>query len=91
MTRTPMARLPWMIRTGFWVPTKLFRYLILDFFLFYHEIIWCVYLLESPHQGDSYECYLRKEHKKRYVFSLRIVLLKMLEHNINGIQNMLER
>ena len=25
MARTPMARLPWLIRTRFWVPTKFFR------------------------------------------------------------------
>ena len=25
MARTPMARLPWLFRTRFWVPTKLFR------------------------------------------------------------------
>ena len=27
MARTPMARLPWLIRTRFWAPTKFFRYL----------------------------------------------------------------
>ena len=26
------------------------------FFLFYHEIVCCVYSLESPHRGDSKEC-----------------------------------
>ena len=26
-----------------------------DFFLFYHEIVCCVYSLELPHQGDSNE------------------------------------
>ena len=25
IARTPMARLPWLIRTRFWVPTKFFR------------------------------------------------------------------
>ena len=27
----------------------------MDFFLFYHIIVCCVYSLESPHQGDSNE------------------------------------
>ena len=26
------------------------------FFLIYHEIVRCVYSLESPHRGDSNEC-----------------------------------
>ena len=30
---------------------KIFR----KIFLFYHEIVCCVYLLESPHRGDSNE------------------------------------
>ena len=30
------------------------KYLMI-FFLFYHEIVCCVYLLESPHRGDSNE------------------------------------
>ena len=35
MARTRMARLPWMTRTLFSVPTKFFG----DFFLFYHGIV----------------------------------------------------
>ena len=59
MARTPMARLPWMIRTRFSVPTNLpiaqeNKYLGI-FVLFYHGIICCVYSLESPHRGDSNE------------------------------------
>ena len=27
----------------------------MEFFLFYHEIVCCVYSLESPHRGDSNE------------------------------------
>ena len=26
-----------------------------EIFLFYYEIVWCVYSLESPHRGDSNE------------------------------------
>ena len=26
-----------------------------DIFLFYHDFVYCVYSLESPHQGDSNE------------------------------------
>ena len=44
-TRTPMTRLPWLIRIRFWVPKNSFgslRKLISDilgfFFLFYHEL-----------------------------------------------------
>ena len=56
MARTRMARLPWMIRTLFSVPTiaQENKYLMM-FFLFYHGIVYCVYLLESPHRGDSNE------------------------------------
>ena len=53
MARTRMARLPWMIRTLFSVPTKSFKYLkktnICYFFLSYHGIVCCVYSLESHH------------------------------------------
>ena len=59
MARTPMVRLPWFIQTHFWVPMKFFRYLektnMREIFLFYYEIVCCVYLLESPHRGDSNE------------------------------------
>ena len=57
---TPMARLPWLIRTHFFQslrsssdsPRKqIFR----EIFLFYREIVCCVYSLESPHRGDSNE------------------------------------
>ena len=27
--------------------------IFMDFFLFYHEIIYCVYSLELPHRADS--------------------------------------
>ena len=59
MARTPTARLPWLIRTHFWVPTKCSRQLkktiFKEIFLFYREIVCCVYSLESPHRGDSNE------------------------------------
>ena len=59
MARTRIARLPWMIRTLFSVPTKFFQQLkktnIWGFFLFYHGIVCCVYSLESPHRSDSNE------------------------------------
>ena len=42
MTRTSMARLPWIIRSPFLVPSKFNRkQLFREFFLFYHEIV-CV-------------------------------------------------
>ena len=59
MARTPMARLPCLIRTSFLSPYEILpiaqenKYL--RFFLFYREIVCCVYSLESPHRGDSYE------------------------------------
>ena len=50
IARTSMARLPWLIRTRFWVPTKSFRQLkntiLRKIFSFYHEI---------DHRGDSNE------------------------------------
>ena len=59
LARTRMARLPWMTRTLFLVPTKFLQYLkktiFRDFFLFYHGIVCCMYSLESPHRGDSNE------------------------------------
>ena len=60
MARTKMACLPWMIRSLFFGPYKILptaqenKYLGI-FFLFYHGIVCCVYLLESPHRGDSKE------------------------------------
>ena len=55
-----MVRLPWLIRTRFWVPTNFFQKLkkkqiFQENFLFYDEIGCCVYSLESPHWGDSNE------------------------------------
>ena len=54
-----MARLRWLIRMCFWVPTQSFRYLkkkiFRGIFLFYHEIAYCVCSLESPHQCNSNE------------------------------------
>ena len=52
-----MARLPWLIRTRFdtlrnssdSIRKQIFR----EIFLFHHEIVCCVYSLESPHRGDS--------------------------------------
>ena len=40
---------PWEINK-----TNLLEYLK-DIFVFYHDSICCVYLLESPHRGDSNE------------------------------------
>ena len=65
MTRTPMARLPWLIRIRFWVPRKhswepkkaniyeYFRKKKSDFIMkcMLYELI----ILESPHRGDSNE------------------------------------
>ena len=54
-----MARLPWLIRTRFGVPTKFSNRLSKQIFRksleFYHEIVCCMYSLESPHRGDSNE------------------------------------
>ena len=59
IARTPMARLLWLIRTHFWVPTNFFpssrNQIFWEFFLFYHGIVCCVYSLESPHRGSSNE------------------------------------
>ena len=53
-----MARLPWLIRTRR-VTTKFVRSFkkinIWGNFLFYHEIVCCVYSLESTHRSDSNE------------------------------------
>ena len=58
MARTPMAGLPWQIRTSFWVLRKFSnnsrKKNIWGFFLIYHEILCCVYSLEL-HLGDSNE------------------------------------
>ena len=49
MARTRMARLPWMIRTFFHSlqspPNSSRKQIFRDFFLFYHEIVCCVYSL----------------------------------------------
>ena len=59
MARRRMACLLWMIQTLFSVPTKVFQQQenkqLMIFFLFYHEIVCCVYSLELPHQGNSNE------------------------------------
>ena len=48
-----MARLPWLIRTHFQVPTNFFqslqKKLLKEIFFFYHKIICCVYSLELFH------------------------------------------
>ena len=55
--QTRMARLLWLIRTRFWVPIKEILLIVqeknihgyfMDFFLFYHENVCCVYSLELP-------------------------------------------
>ena len=54
-----MARLPWLIRTR----SESLRnssdssrkQIFKEIFLFYREIVCCVYSLESPHRGDSNE------------------------------------
>ena len=59
IAQTPMTRLPWLFRTRFRVTTKFFRKLkkqiFKGIFLFYHEIVCCVYSLKSHHRGDSNE------------------------------------
>ena len=54
-----MARLPWLIRTRFGVPNKFFdssrKQIFKEIVSFYHEIVCCVYSLESPHRGNSNE------------------------------------
>ena len=55
-----MARLPWMIRTRFSVLTVILpivqkKQIFREIFLFYHEMVYCVYSLELPHRGDSNE------------------------------------
>ena len=59
MARTRMARLPWMIRTRFQSlqnsSNSSRKQKFKEIFLFYREIVCCVYSLESPHRGDSNE------------------------------------
>ena len=60
MAWTRMARLSWMIRTRFSVPTKSFQKLkktnILGYiFSYFIRIVCCMYSLESPRRGDSNE------------------------------------
>ena len=55
--RTPMVRLPWLIRTRFCVNMKFFRWLkkqiFREIFLLYHEIVCFIYSLESHRRGYS--------------------------------------
>ena len=53
MTRTPMARLPWLTRTI--VKKKILRGISKKLFLFYQENVCCVHILESPQRGESNE------------------------------------
>ena len=60
IARTPMARLPRLIRTRFFESLRNSsnssrKQIFKEIFLFYHEIVCCVYSLESPHRGDSNE------------------------------------
>ena len=62
MTRTPMARLPWLIRTHFY-PKEMLPLaqknnkdkIFTEILSFYHENVCCVYSLESLRRGDSNE------------------------------------
>ena len=54
-----MARLPWLI-CSFLGPYKILliaqeKKAFREIFLFYYEVVCCVYSLESPHRGDSNE------------------------------------
>ena len=57
MARTPMARSPWLIRTRFESlrnsSDSSRKQIFKRIFLFYREIVCCMYSLESPHRGDS--------------------------------------
>ena len=59
IARTRMARSPWLIQTCFGVPTKfsngLRTQIFRKIFVFYHEVVCCVYSLELPHRGNSNE------------------------------------
>ena len=65
-----MARLPWLNRTRFWAPRNVFRLLkktnvlayFKDIFLFQHENVYYVYLIQSPHRCNSNE-YMYTQHK----------------------------
>ena len=52
-----MARLPWMTRTRFSSQRNSSdssrKQIFKEIVLFYHEIVCCVYSLESPRRGDS--------------------------------------
>ena len=56
---TPMARLPWLIPTRFESLRNFFnssrKQMFKEIFLFYHEVVCCVYSLESLHRGNSNE------------------------------------
>ena len=63
MTRTPMVRLPWLMRTGFLSPFfEILRiaqykgYFRECFFLFYQENVCCGYSLEAPWQQYMFLC-----------------------------------
>ena len=54
-----MARLPWLILACFESVRNSLdssrKQIIKDIFLFYHEIVYCMYSLELPHRGNSNE------------------------------------
>ena len=52
----PIARLPWLIQTHFWVPTKFLSITHEKKYLGIfsdHETVCCMYSLELPHWGNS--------------------------------------
>ena len=63
ITRTPMALLPWLIRTLFWRHRKffwerkkqIFRDILMKKLFLLCEHVYCVYLLESPHRHNTKE------------------------------------
>ena len=59
MARTPMTRLPWLIRTRFESQRNSSdssrKQIFKEIFLFYRDIVCCEYSLESPLRGDSNE------------------------------------
>ena len=54
IARTSMARLPWLIRTRFRVPTNFSvrsrKQIFREIFVFYQEIVYCLYSIESPRE-----------------------------------------
>ena len=81
MARTPMARLPWLIRIHFWsirnFPDSSRKQILREIFLFYYEIICCVYALESPHRGNSNE------------YTQHTIILLKLENISNSYRHLL--